>query len=191
MVLKIADIASIFTGHQSRKAIEDEPLGTHHLLQIRDFDRDRTRLNLEGMIRFSPASLSGDKPLRKSDVVFLSRGQKNFAFALPEMPSPTLASAYFFILRPKEGVSGAYLAWYLNQPMAQQHFKRLATTGAHMPVVTRDVIESLKVPRPDLPTQERIVALDALAQRQSQLLSELADKKRAMVNALCRRAANL
>ncbi len=188
MELKITEISTISTGYQSRKSIENEEAGSHFLLQIRDFNPDRTQIKSDGMIRFTPNLSSRVEQLQLDDVVFLSRGQKNFAFAVPELPSPTFAGSYFFVLRPKPIITGPYLAWYLNQPAAQHHFKRLATTGAHMPVVTRDVIESLKVPVPDLPTQQKIVDLDALALTQSHLLAELAKKKRALVNAACRQA---
>lgn len=189
MEFRTSDIAAISTGYQSRKAVENESLGTHFMLQIRDFNPGRTQINADGMIRFTPSPSSRDEPLQPDDVVFLSRGQKNFAFALPELPSPTLAGSYFFVLRPNQTVTGAYLAWYLNQPAAQHHFKRLATTGAHMPVVTRDVIQSLRVPVPDLKIQRQIIELNALAATQTKLLAELAKKKRALADAACMHAA--
>jgi len=189
MDLRISEIASIITGYQSRKAVENEQFGTHFLLQIRDFNPDRTLIKADGMVCFTPSSSSRDQPLQPDDVVFLARGQKNFAFALPKLPSPSLAGSYFFVLRPKPKVSGPYLAWYLNQPPAQHHFKRLATTGAHMPVVTRDVIASLMVPVPNLETQRKIVELDALVASHAKLLDELAIKKRTLADAACLHAA--
>jgi hypothetical protein len=187
---KITDLAAIFTGYQSRKAVEHEAVGTHRLLQIRDFDQERSWVNLDRMIRFSPAISGGDKLLEQGDVVFLGRGQKNFAFALPQIPEPTLAGSYFFVLRPQRMITGPFLAWYLNQSVAQRHIKRLSTVGAHMPVVTRDMLESLKVPTPDLETQRKIIELDALATRQTELLVELADKKRALATEAAIHAAN-
>ncbi len=189
MKLQTREIAEITTGYQARKAVEHEELGTHFLLQLRDFDEGRTQINTGNMVRFTPSASSHGEPLQVDDVLFLSRGQKNFGFAMPGLPGPTLAGPYFFVLRPKPSVSGPYLAWYLNQSAAQRHFKQLGTTGAHMPVVTRDVIESLKVPVPNLATQVKIVELDALAATQAKLLNELAKKKRALVNAACMHAA--
>lgn len=186
---KLSDVSTISTGYLSRKAVENEAEGTHFLLQIRDFNAERTEIDLTGMIRFTPSPSSKDKPLKLNDVVFLSRGQKNFAFSLPEVPVPTFAGSYFFVLRPKSTITGPYLAWYLNQPTAQHHFKRLSTVGAHMPVVTRDVLESLVVPIPDLTTQQKIIELNILAASQAQLLNELADKKRMLANTACLQAA--
>ena len=182
------EIASISTGYQTRKAVDPEELGTHFLLQIRDFDKDRTRIDADNMVRFSPSPSSRDRVLQADDVVFLSRGLKNFAFSLPALPPPTLASSYFYVLRPEDTITGPYLAWYLNQPVAQDHFRRLGTAGANMPIITRRVIESLKVQVPDLETQQRITELDALASTQTKLFAELAERKRALVSAACRQA---
>lgn len=190
MELKIPEIAAVSSGYQSRKTVEHEELGTHFLLQIRDFNPARNRIKADGMIRFTPRPSSRDEPLQPGDVVFLSRGQKNFAFAVSELPGPMLAGSYFFVLRPNSEVLGSYLAWYLNQPPARHHFKRLATAGAHMPVVTRDVIETLKVPVPDLETQQQVTELNRLAATQEALFTELAKKKRSLADAACRLAAH-
>ena len=189
MYRKLSEVSTITTGYLSRKAVENEADGTHFLLQIRDFNAERTQIDLAGMVRFTPGPSSKGKPLQLNDVVFLSRGHKNFAFSLPELPEPTFAGSYFFVLRPKPMITGPYLAWYLNQPSAQHHFKRLSTVGAHMPVVTRDVLESLMAPIPDLMTQRKIIELNDLAVSQSRLLAELAKKKRMLANAACLRAA--
>lgn len=189
MEYKISEIASIFTGYQNRKAIENEASGSHFLLQIRDLNGRRTAVDTNGMIRFSPSSPGKEQTLQAGDVLVLARGQKNFGFALGDLPHPTLASSYFFVLRPNETITGAYLAWYLNQPAAQRHFKRLATTGAHMPVVNRDVLESLKLPVPDREAQLKIIELEALAATQTKLLADLAKKKRALATGACRAIA--
>ncbi|NDV61082.1 restriction endonuclease subunit S [Puniceicoccales bacterium CK1056] len=191
MDYKISEIATISAGYQSRKAIKNDPDGSHCLLQIRDFNPERTHIDPSDMIRLTPTSSNRDESLRSGDVVFLSRGQKNFAFAVPEFPEPTLAGSYFFVLRPKQEVTGTYLAWYLNQPAAQYHFKRLSTVGAHMPIVTRDVVESLKLPIPSMEIQQKIIKLSALADEQAQLLAQLAKKKHSLANAACMHATHL
>lgn len=185
----IRAIAKVSAGYQNRKAIDNELIGTHSLLQIRDFNKDRTQLDTDDMIRFTPPASAQGQELETDDVVFLARGQRNFAFAIPVLPVPTLASPYFWVLRPQESISGAYLSWFLNQPAAQHYFKRMATIGAHMPVVNRDVLENLRVPVPDRATQQKILELDSLAAKQSELLSDLADRQRKLAAAACLHAA--
>jgi len=188
--VKLKELSTINPGYLNRSAVEPDSAGSHHLLQIRDFDDDRRTIFRDHLVKFTPTSPSKISLLQNGDVVFLAKGAKNFAVVVPDLPSPCLAASYFFIIRPEASLLSGYLAWYLNQPSAQMHFKRLATTGAHMPVVNRDVLGSLKVPVPGLATQRKIVELDALASMQTKLLAELTKKRRALADAACRRAAN-
>jgi len=187
----IKELARISSGYQTRKGVEECPDGTHYLLQIRDFNRARTSVKMKSVVRVSPPGMDPDSCLREGDVLFLAKGQKNFSWCVGRLPDfPILAASYFFVLRPLPEVSGEYLAWFMNQVPAQRHFGRLATTGAHMPIVRRDDLESLEVPVPDLDTQRKIAELADLAEKQQQLLAELAKKKQALATAACLRAAN-
>lgn len=188
---KIKDIARFFGGFQNRKGIDNQKAGDHFLIQIRDFDESRTHLDPSSLAKIDAPGINPDTRLCPGDVLFLAKGARNFAFAIPEhLPSPILAGSYFFILRPSKAVCPAYLSWFLNQEPARRHFVRNATTGAHMPVVRRDDLESLSIPLPDLATQRKIVELDALASTQSKLIAELAAKKKQLATAACFFAAN-
>lgn len=191
MTQKLKNLAEVSSGYQTRKGVEERPNGTHYLLQIRDFNKARTSVNTEGMMRISPPGMAPESHLREDDVLFLAKGQKNFSWCVGRLPElPTLAASYFFVLRPRPEVEGEYLAWFLNQEAAHRHFARLATKGAHMPIVRRDVLESLEVPVPDLATQRKIIELADLAEEQGKLLAELAEKKQALATAACLRAAD-
>jgi hypothetical protein len=156
-------LARITSGYQTRKGVEGCPNGTHYLLQIRDFNKERTLVDSEGMMRISPPTVDPEAHLRHGDVLFLAKGQRNFAWEFCLMPEgPVIAASYFFVARPREGVSGAYLAWFLNQEPAHRYFARLATTGAHMPIIRREVLEDLEVPLPDLATSEKSSSLRIL-----------------------------
>lgn len=191
MKRELKKLARITSGYQTRKGVEECPNGTHCLLQIRDFNKSRTSVRLKDLARISPPGMDSDSHLRTGDVLFLAKGQKNFAWFVGRLPElPVLAASYFFVLRPSPDVDGAYLSWFLNQEDAQRHFARLATTGAHMPIIRRDVLEGLEVPTPDLDTQRKIIELADLAKEQAKLLAELARKKQALATAACLRAAD-
>jgi hypothetical protein len=191
MKRKLKKMARISLGYQTRKGVEECPDGSHYLLQIRDFNKARTSVTMQEMMRISPPGMDPDSHLREGDVLFLAKGQKNFSWCVGQLPDlPILAASYFFVLRPLPGVSGEYLSWFLNQESAQRHFARLSTTGAHMPIVRRDVLENLEVSVPDLVTQRKIVAVADLAGRQQQLLTELAEQKRNLATGVCLCAAN-
>lgn len=191
MTRELTKLARISSGYQTRKGVEECPNGTHYLLQIRDFNKARTSVKTKGMARISPPGMDPDSHLRGGDVLFLGKGQKNFSWCVGRLPDmPVVAASYFFVLRPTPEVEGEYLSWFLNQEPAQRHFARLATTGAHMPIIRRDVLENLAVPLPDLATQRKIVELADLAREQAKLLVDLARKKQALATAACLRAAD-
>lgn len=187
---KISHFSRLFSGLQSRKGVKLEAHGSHFLLQIRDFGESRKSVDWESLGRINATGVDPESYLQAGDVVFLAKGARNFAFAIPEsIPSPLLAGSYFFVLRLKQEAFAPYVAWFLNQEPARRHFVRNATTGAHMPVVRREDMENLMVPLPPLETQHKIVEFAGLAEKQSTLLAELAEKKKALATAACLRAA--
>jgi restriction endonuclease S subunit len=186
----IKDLVQIRAGYQTRKEVKSTPSGTHSLLQIRDFNEERTEIDLKNITRIEPGQISEDQVLREGDVIFLSKGARNFSFAPSALPDPALAASYFFILRPARSIAPDYLAWFLNLETTKNLLRKYATHGAHMPVIRRDVLEDLEIPLPDLETQRKIVELAALAERQHRLLAELAAMKKLLATAACLRAAN-
>jgi hypothetical protein len=181
----LAEIADIRPGYLTRKPVKPRPDGTYHLLQIRDFNPDRSAVDPTALIRFNPDSLSSAQPLQPGEVVFLARGAKNFACAVSNLPVATLAAGYFFVLRPHSKVLSSYLAWYLNQPSTLRALSRVATSGAHMPVVRRTDIENLEILLPPLPIQHTIAEIDTLMREEQSLLQELARKKQELISTAC------
>ena len=189
MQRRLAEIAEVRPGYLARKGVKPQADGTHRLLQIRDFNRDRSAVDPTALIRFTPDSLSSLQPLQTGEVVFLARGAKNFAYAPADLPVPTLAAGYFFVLRTHAQILPAYLAWFLNQPSTLRTLSRAATSGAHMPVVRRSDIENVEITVPPLTVQRTIVALDNLMREEQSLLHELARKKHELIAIVCMTAA--
>ena len=83
-----------------------------------------------------------------------------------------------FVLRPKmDIVLPEYLAWAMNQPPAQRHFDSFAR-GTNLRMVPRASLDALDIDVPELETQRKIVAIDALAERERALSVLAADKRR-------------
>lgn len=189
MRARIAEIAKIRPGYLARQGVTATPEGTHRLLQIRDFNPERTAFDPASLARFLPDSPTSVQPLSEADVIFLAKGANNFAFATGPLPEPTLAAGYFFVIRPRAEILPAYLAWFLNQPATLRTISRLGTSGAHMPVVRRADIESIEVPVPPVDVQHAIVELDSLAREEQTLLRELMRCRSALVSESCMAAA--
>ncbi len=182
---KLGDLADVRAGYLTREAVRNNPAGTHCLLQIRDFNRERTAVNAADMVRISPESRASVCPLQPGEVVFLAKGANNFAAVVSDLPAPTLAASYFFILRPVPAVLSGYLAWFLNHESTRALLTRLATTGAHMPIIRRDVLEAIEIPLPPITVQKAVADLDSLRLQEQALLSDLARKHQELISSVC------
>lgn len=188
MNTRLKEIACLSTGYQNRTKIEPDPNGSHFLVQTRDFNASKSQINIESVTQFSPTGGDSLTPLQAGDVLYAAKGSNNFGYTVENgLPQPLLAASLFFVLRihPNIAVAPHYLAWFLNQEPAREHFIRNASTGARTPVIRREHLEELEIPVPALETQRKIVELDQLKHRQQQLYSELIEKTELLVTNAC------
>jgi len=184
MKKKITEIADVQIGYQFRKKIEPADDGTNRVIQIRDFDENHT-LNREGLSR-----VRIDKPIEQylihqGDVLFLSRGHRNWAAPIIDELQDTVAVGHFFVIKMRnEIILPEYLAWYINQSPAQEYLHNIARRGTHMPLVTLSAFKGLTVEVPDMTTQHRIVELSRLMEREKKLLAELQEKRLLLITAI-------
>ena len=112
--------------------------------------------------------------LRTGDVLLATKGTDLFAALYDGYYSPAIASSVFTVLRIKDTdiVLPAYLQWYLNHPATTTQLTA-ASKGTSMPMITRDVIEQLKLPIPSLEKQQMILLAQGLQQKAVQLRSRI------------------
>ena len=129
-----------------------------------------------------PDRLSDRYLVQAGDVIFRPRGDRNTAAILDaRFREPAVVLIPLFILRPKRHtVLPAFLAWAINQPPAQRHFDRVAR-GTNMRMVLRPGLENLEVDLPAMEDQRRIVAIDALAQRERALTVRAAEMREQLI----------
>lgn len=188
MHVKIRNIVDIQIGYQFRRKVEHLSGGTHRVIQIKDFD-DENRLNTSALFRVTPEHDVDRYLVNKGDVLFLSRGQRNYAFAIMSDLERTIAAGYFFILRKKsDSILPEYLAWTINQAPAQRYLKHMARRGTHMPIIGKSEFGQLRVSIPDLKTQKIVVRLSALQQRESLLLEQIQKKRSRLLQEVCLKA---
>ena len=174
--LKVSEIAVVRSGYHFRGKVEPVQDGEYRVVQIKDFDADRC-LNLNVLERVNLERDGEPHLIRKNDVLFLSRGQKRFAFAVMQELSDAVAASYFYVMRiSNQRVSPEYLAWYINQAPFQEELANLAT-GTHMPFVSLEEFRKLGIPVPNMEVQRKIIELDALARREQGLMRNIADKR--------------
>ena len=182
--MKISGLSTIHTGYTTRSRLETADRGGVLAIQLGDLSPDG-HVNPKRLTRVRLGALPDRYFVSAGDVVFRSRGERNTAFALDaRFKEPALAVLPLFVLRPKADiVLPEYLAWAMNQLPAQRHFDSFAR-GTGLRMVPRSSLDTLDISLPDLETQRKIVAIDALAARERALSVLAADKRRQLTSLL-------
>ncbi len=185
----VSELADIRTGYQFRKKLVPDHSGDHAVIQIRDFDAD-LNLDSENLVRVQLEKVAADYYVRKGDVLFLSRGSRNWAAAVSEDLQATVAASHFFMLRPRQAdLLPEYLAWYINQPPAQEFLHSQARRGTHMPLIPLSAFRYMPIEVPAIDTQKTIVELSRLAGQEKKLLAALQEKQAQFVSAVSLKAS--
>ena len=185
---RIADCADVLPGYALKARAEHEPDGTHqvilgrHLAPFTDQGMPYRYLP-EHELRITTKGSLEKYQIREGDVLFVSRGSRNYAAVVESVPELTVASATFYILRPHQGFDSAYLAWCLNQPPIQAHIAQVRT-GAGTPIIQRKIFAELTLPFPPLDKQRQLAELGALMMKERTLRQALLDQSDRLHRAL-------
>ena len=183
---RLADMAQIQIGYQNPLAANTHA-ATHQIILMSDIG-DNGKLVADAKNRIIPERNIERYLVRDGDVVFQSRGKRNLAFVLRNVPAATLVSNHFYIVRLRtDDVLPEYLAWFVNQPTAQSHLTGKAQ-GTTMMLVPKEAFESLEVDLPPLDVQRAIVELAELRQRERALVQDLEWKRDRLIRAVSFRA---
>jgi hypothetical protein len=172
----LSDVCTILTGFTARGRLEPAEQDGILALQLRDISPGGS-IALDSLMRIHLDDVPERYLVRTGDVVFRSRGERNTAAVVDESISePALAVLPLMIRRPNpQLLSGAYLAWAINQEPAQRKFEEEAQ-GTSLRMVSRTTLEKLTIAVPDFETQQRILQIDALAERERKLAQQLTSK---------------
>ena len=165
-------LVDVQSGHPFRGSIPEVADGNGFALQMRDLNPDGS-VAWPNLVRTSVEGRREPDWLAPGDVVFVARGQRNYAVCLSEVPLPTVCSQYFFLLRcttPK--LSPEFLAWQINSAPCQRYLAKNAE-GTDQLGIRRPVLESLQIAVPELETQHKIVSLHRHAVAERRVLESL------------------
>lgn len=177
-------VATIAAGYPLRGAVDELPPGDVAIVQMRNVDAGRG-INWSEVQRIALPSKRSPTLLAAGDIIFTTRGTRNFALALDTVEGEAVCSPHFFVIRafnPSRIVS-AFLAWQINQRPAQEYFQREAT-GSHILNIRREVIEALPIAIPPLQTQYNIVALANAAKSEQAALTKLIENRNQQLEAI-------
>ena len=180
----LGDISKIQVGYQSREAIPHRPDGSHYLLQARDFNNLK-QVDWSKLTKFAPTGSTAKSEIQRGDVLFLAKGQDNFACPVNRVTNHVLAANSFYIVQPNQGmILPEYLAWWLNQSPAQE-FIQLNRSGSSLPFLSVSALSRLEVPIPPIEVQRKIGELELLRKKEADLLGLYLTKKSALIKTVC------
>jgi hypothetical protein len=179
----VGDMAAISAGYPFRGAVDALEPGHVAVVQMRNVEADD--VDWASLARVNLPSKRQPDYLTAGDVIFTTRGRRNFALSLNEVPGPAVCSPHFFILRvfSPGTLLPEFLAWQINQRPAQEYLQQ-AATGSHILNITRSAIESLLVAIPPIELQRQVVDLAEAAQRERQILRALVDNRQRELDVL-------
>lgn len=180
---QLKDIADVRSGHLFKNRFEDVEDGNIKVVQLRDVD-DEGKLDLSSLYRVNLEKVMDRTLLMKGDVVFKAKSNKPVAAVVNDDVSNTIATSHFFIIRlQKDVLIPEYLAWFLNHDGAQQYFQKRAR-GSWIPMINKKILGELEVSIPELKIQKLIVKINNLLVREIELVDELKDARKRMIDAM-------
>jgi restriction endonuclease S subunit len=127
--------------------------------------------------------------MKIGDLIFRSRGLISTSAILEEDPGTAVVAAPLFRIRvTSHNVLPQYLNWFIGQTPAQNYFASQAR-GTAQRMIGKETLEALEVFVPSLKRQRAIVTMATLAEKEQQIMNQLAEKRRQHVSTILSRLA--
>lgn len=180
----LSGVALITAGYPLRGAVDELNHGQIAIVQMRNVDAE-TGVTWSEVQRVELPSKRPPAFLAAGDILFTTRGTRNFALALNVVEGEAVCSPHFFVIRVRDAdqIEPQFLAWQINQRPAQEYLQREAT-GSHILNIRREVIEGLQIAVPPLATQKTIVSLANTARAERSALTRLIDNRSQQLEAI-------
>lgn len=170
---KLSDLVKALPGYPFRGKIDHNPSGDARAIQMKDVS-EAGGIKWGGLVQTELKGRRKPDWLQPGDVLFLVRGNKNFAVHLDEVPFPVVISPHFLLLKVKRNAKllPAFLAWQINQAPAQRYMDASAE-GTVQRSIRKGVLEDLPLVVPDLDTQQLVVNYAQAARSEAEAYMEL------------------
>lgn len=189
MEVGIKNIANVQVGYSFRSRLEVSKGGGIAVIQMKDL-LDNNTVGCDELIMIDMDKVKDHHLVRKGDLVFRSRGLVSNAAILLENPGMAVVAAPLLRIRvtKPDRVLPEYLNWYLSQREAQI-FLTSRAIGTTQKMISKEVLEDLRVVLPPMEKQKKIVELASLAAREQTLSSLLAAKRKQYISMVVTRFA--
>ncbi|MCC5943002.1 MAG: restriction endonuclease subunit S [Balneolaceae bacterium] len=125
--------------------------------------------------------------LQTGDILLPAKGSKFTSAIVPKKYNTlSVASSSLFVIRAKNnGVLPEYLQWYLNLPRTRWELEKGAT-GTNISSLSIKYLRKLKIEVPDLYTQNKLIRLKYLQEKEAEILNQLLNARKKLVQAITR-----
>ena len=181
--MKLKEIAEIKSGYLFRFRLRSDKDGKIKVIQLKDVNEDG-HLNIDGIysVDFNPSKRT--EFLQRGDILFKAQSNKHVATVFDSDMENVIATVHYFVLRIKSpSVISAFLAWYLNEKVAQKYFG-LNAAGTRIPIINKRALEELEVPSISLEKQEKVVVVYKLMEREKILIDDIKTKRERLTSAI-------
>ncbi|HBO2781332.1 TPA: restriction endonuclease subunit S [Pseudomonas aeruginosa] len=179
-LFKLSDLADVRSGYTFRGALEHDPSGNVRVLQIKDLRQSPT-IEPDTLTAISWDARTTPPLLQPGDIAVIARGDSNRA-ALFEGEQPVVATSQFFIVSTKKrDALPEYLCWLINLPQSQRSLER---SGSAIQAISKAALMDMKIPLPPLATQHKLIALQALWDKEDELIVHLQANREQMLQGI-------
>lgn len=169
----LSNIAHLQTGVHARPDVT----GNVRYLQISHFAGGKL-LNQDHGSYLNSEDIHWKHVLMAGDILFVAKGNNNFAAFPIEDEEYTAASSSFIVIRVNNAneVLPEYLALFINLPATQATLKGLSK-GTSIPSISIQALANLPVQVPPLEIQKRVLQFSQLATLETTILQRIAKLK--------------
>ncbi len=184
-ILILSDITTINAGYPFRGKILEVNNSGVRVIQMRDIDANYS-IHWNSVVETQLTGRQTPNWLKHGDILFAARGQRNFAAFIDDelKERHAIAAPQFFVIRLNTPcVLPEYIAWFLNQTIAQRYFLSNAE-GSSTPSIRRQILEATPIILPSLKQQKTIVELAKTISKEKQLAYKMIANGELLMQAL-------
>jgi len=188
--LILSDIARISVGHSFRGKLPERKGSTTYAVQLKDVSQ--AGVNWQSCIETEITGKAAPKFLEPNDILFIARGNNNFAVLVDEVATQqkTVASPHFYLIKvDTKKVEPEFLTWILNQQHSQRYFQR-ESEGSLAKSIRRNVLEKTVIVLPSIEKQQQIVRLVTTISKEQDTLQKLIDNGNQAMTAIANQLFN-
>lgn len=178
--VRLTDLCEIHSGYSFRSGISPEPEGTIRVVQTKNLSDQG--IEVADLTRVKDPGFREHHFLSEGDLVFRSRGNSWRTVEARGFTGPVALSAPLVRLRPKSNlVLSPFLIWSMNHESIQSQLSSRAR-GSSILLLSAQDLGDLTIEVPSRETQNTIVVLLELQQRESVLTARLLDARQRLFN---------